>query len=296
MSSYDRLRTATEAGILPADSVRAALGTVGISSADTFIAAEAPETPIATTDAQESLARTFAIAGDLCAAVLSLRRATLPTAGMFDRESYLELFDELQDQELQPEFVLSPQLTRPQTRDLFTALSELNLSPLKQCEQPDFEYSDGLHINRGISNDLWDIIARRYPTGQQFVQLPNGARPDINWSLSILPTRPQLFHRNKSWWTLHKQRIALPTITQLVSLHAQNLYDKRSTIDSDGDIAVAATTENAKHMPGIGFFYNTVHIKWTPKQPPILTGKHNRGTRPIAYPGSLNPLTHDGVS
>lgn len=229
MSSRDRLRVAMEHGIIPGDSIAAALGNTGLSAADILLVAEADSDaePIPGTFL-EAFSQTQNISKSLYDARLSGNFAT-PTIEEFAEAGYelddlTKLYSAMAEKGLQPEVVIAPML------------SKSGITQLSESVSNDLQF---FHSFAGITNCITDPV--RWSSYLYSTACPRMSRaPDIEinsrqlWTLCILPGIQSPEHSNQSYSDLQATHPdQLPSVMQLVALQMQRIQSGRSAIDID---------------------------------------------------------------
>ncbi len=221
MSSRDRLRHATEEGILPPDSLRAALGAIGTTATDKLSATDGvqPRSGERTMRQFEAgLEQTFATAHQLYAERLGLNVPTLAQlegAG-YDRSELANVYETMHFDGLQPEIVLAPEL------DIFMSnkLAESLKRDTTLTKQRSF---GGLTIDDNIPQQAWGRYVRLRPEKQPYLQHKNK-----RWTIAVLTGRYAPDHRNVAYDIINE---TLPNISQLLALHFQHIQSGQSMVD-----------------------------------------------------------------
>ncbi len=253
-SSLDRLRSATEAGILSPDSIRATLGQLGLSASDELLSADTPMQTPDVLDTQSELSDCFATAKQLYGMV----GMEVPTVNGFDNiDQYLARFARLQAAGLEPAFVLAPDLSYTEARDLFDQLSIKHPDVLTRRSVSTWDALDssGLHINSAFaSTELWDKATYHHAAQPYFTTQWH------DWTLSIIPTA-QLPHIATNPKELTENGVVLPSLPQLVALHMERIFNNKPMIDIGTDgVPIATTNPSFTSVPVVRYMERSKEI------------------------------------
>lgn len=257
-SSLDRLRSATEAGILSPDSIRATLGQLGLSASDELLSADTPMQTPDVQDTRSELSDCFATAKQL----YGIAGIEVPTVNGFDNiDQYLARFARQQAAGLEPAFVLAPDLSYTEARDLFHELSTRHSDVLINIHVNGWteHESSGLLINPAFaSTESWDEAIYYHAAQPSFTSRWH------DWTLSIIPTA-QLPPTNLSPKELTEVKARLPTLPQLIALHMERIFNNKPMIDTGKkNIALAATDPSLT---------DTLTVRYVPASKEIAIGK-----------------------
>lgn len=278
MSSYDRLSKAIETGILPASSVRAALGGLGASAAEQLqVADPAPLSHPDVHSPKESLdfMTTYLTARDLYFSRLGLNLPMWPdfeTAG-YSKKELVDAYNHMQAENLEPELVIAPQLTLSQIERLFNSLSDDTSVPNHRL------FDAGVFIDPGMrNNQVWNRFCDQGSPFQPIATVSNTATPETNWTICIIPGTARSLYSNTPYDSFEPWQI-LPTIPQLVALHAQRIQTGKTMVDEEV-WSWARCEVGEEHAPA---------VRWSPGEGVIDILRADRkvntnvGARPIVW-------------
>ncbi len=271
MSSRDRLSTAIEAGIVPKDSVTAALGTLGASAAEALASADTPTTPDRATllaELDEAFSNTHQIARDLYeqqGVNLVVPSMDAFTAAGYDTETLAITYNEMRSRGLEPELVLAPMLRKWQMKE-FMKVSLNNPSTLPHLEAP------GIDFAQYTKDHLDELVVQRN------VHQPTVLESSVEWTMSIMPGLQNPIFLGESYEALtHKTN--LPSISQLIALHLQRLQASRPMVDCNR-WSFARRIPNDHSAPAVCWnsLTNTIFVSAFTEE---RSGRPDMGARPV---------------
>lgn len=228
-----------ERGVLPEDSVRAALGHLGMSRIEQLYLADGGTTALPASEMprlRETLFATFDSAKATYNKHLGIK---IPAMSEFEQIGYdmaalSSAYGEMWHEGLEPEFVLAPVLTKPEANDLFRALSEDVTIPNRRLA---IGLRDvGMRIPKcfdayDVTDEEWDTLSSISFNDEPTLTLKDSTERD--WTLSAIPTRAEPQYVDLSYKELEDKLVVTPSIAQLVALHCQRMQAGKPMIDDN---------------------------------------------------------------